>query len=929
MKNIMNEDNLAAFYDRCLRAIVRHPYVIICTYLLLVGFSLLQLVNMQTGKPLLDLDPSVNSILPKTDPDREYFNRIKSLFSGGETILIALPSDDIFTEDNLKKIQIISNKLAALPQVERVSSLSTAINIRSEHNELHVDPFYKTAPSTQAEIAELKKRALADPIFAGNLISTDGKVASITVHLKDIPEKRLLANKIDEKIADIARQEWPHGDVWLTGGVHVKAELTKAMLHDVTVIVPLAMIVMALVSGFSFRTVRGVLIPVVTLSVGAVMTLAWVAWHYKTLNQVTVAVPVLLVVSNFAYSIHMLSSYYDVLRNHAFADNLPSTRKNSAIFYTLKDMTLPVGYTGITTFIGFGSLATSPIPAIQQFGIASSIGVLISMVLALTLTPAILQLLPTPKKIPKPAKENWVDFRLAELAYFSMKRAKTIFMVAGTVVVIALIAIPRIKVGTDLVNSFKEGSSIRSDFYAVNKSLEGANSIYVVLDTGAPESLQEPANLQAIETLQNWLKQQPEIGGSTSLVDYVKVINKGMHEDGTGYEIPSSLGEITELMIIGGNEDMKSFVDTSYQTARIAVRTTATESSDIVALSNRIEAFSSKYLPGNLHVEVTGNTYLVAKTMDDIVWGQALGFGTAFLLIYLVMSFVLSSFKAGLVAMIPNVMPILLFYGCLGWLGISLDITNSLIADVVLGIAVDDTIHLMAQFNRGAKKTANEKQGVVFALQNVGRPVLYTTLALCLGFLCMTMSDMQTQFEFGLLATATLLAAWLIDMTLTPALASKMKIVTLWEVLRLDLGQEPHKSIPLFRGLSSKQARVAALLAEIKEYQPGDKIFARGDKGEHMYVVIEGNLVVTLNNNDGAVLTREMGRGSIVGEVALYFGERTADVHAIDHVRLLEITKHDLEQIQQRHPKIAAQLYANLNSVFASRVANLTTHIQA
>ncbi|HQQ63671.1 MAG TPA: efflux RND transporter permease subunit [Pseudomonadales bacterium] len=925
----MNEDNLAAFYDRCLKAVVSHPYLIICTYLFLLAFSLLQLVNVQTGKPLLDLDPSVNSILPENDQDREYFNRTRSLFSSGETILVALPGDDIFTTDNLKKIQVISKKLAALPQVERVSSLATAINIRSEHNDLYVDPFYKKPPTDKAEIAALKKRALEDPIFAGNLVSTDGKVACITVHLKDRPEKQLLADKIDEKIADIARQEWSQGDVWVTGGVHVKAAMTKGMLHDVTLIVPLAMFVMMLVSGFSFRTLRGVLIPLVTLSVGAVMTLAWVAWHYKTLNQVTVAVPVLLVVSNFAYSIHMLASYYDVLRNHKFATDSHETRKNSAIFYTLKDMILPVGYTGITTFIGFGSLATSPIPAIQQFGIASSIGVLISMVIALTLTPAILQILPTPKKIPKPAKENWADYRLAELAFFSMKNAKTIFVVAGVVCIIALIAIPRIKVGTDLVNSFKQDSKIRSDFYAVNKSLEGANVIYVVIDAGIPEPMQEPANLRAIETLQNWLKQQPEVGGSTSLVDYIKVINKGMHEDGSGFAIPASLGEITELMIIADNEDMKAFVDSRYQTARITVRTTATESSDIVALANRIEKFSSEHLPGNLHVEVTGNTYLVARTMDDIVWGQALGFGTAFLLIYLVMAFVLSSFKAGLVAMIPNVMPVLLFYGCLGWLGISLDITNSLIADVVLGIAVDDTIHLMAQFNRGAKNAADEKQGVVFALQNVGRPVLYTTLALCLGFLCMTMSDMQTQFEFGLLATGTLMAAWLIDMTLTPALASKMKIVTLWEVLRLDLGQEPHKSIPLFHGLSSKQARVAALLAAIKEYQPGDKIFVRGEKGEHMYVVIEGNLVVTLSNHDGAVLTREIGRGSIVGEVALYYGERTADVHARDHVRLLEITKHDLEQIQRRHPKIAAQLYANLNSVFASRVANLTTHIQA
>jgi CRP-like cAMP-binding protein len=167
--------------------------------------------------------------------------------------------------------------------------------------------------------------------------------------------------------------------------------------------------------------------------------------------------------------------------------------------------------------------------------------------------------------------------------------------------------------------------------------------------------------------------------------------------------------------------------------------------------------------------------------------------------------------------------------------------------------------------------------------------------------------------------------AWLVDLTFTPALAARMQIVTIWEVLTLDLGDDTQRSIPLFANLSTTQARITALMAGIVEFKEGHQIMKNGDDGREMYVVIDREFKATLYSEDGKSLLSTHSRGDIVGEVALFHGRRTADVTAKTDLRLLEITMTGFENIQRRHPRIGAQLYANLNKVLANRIAALTS----
>ncbi len=916
-------NKISALTHYFLNTVIRHPYQVIILILLITGVSLSLIVDLKTGKPLVELDPSVDSLLPTQDPDREYFEHVKTIFESGGTVLIALKDDkDIFTTDNLEKISTITEELEGLDMVNRVSSLSTALNIRSENNDLLIEPFYATSPKDATGLAELKQRALSDPIYAGNLVSSDGQVTVIVVHLIDVPEKQLLDKKIDEQVIAVIDKHWQHGESWITGGAHIKAQMSKVMMRDVTTVVPLAMLVMALVTVISYRSVRGVVIPAIVVGISVIMTMAYIAIAYKTLNQVSIACPSLVVVVGYSYAIHVLSTYYDALRL-----KIVPVGENPTL-HVLEEVIGPVFYTGITTAVGFFSLATSSLSAIQQFGISTGVGVCITLIVSITLAPALLQALPIPKKIPEVAEDTWIDRAFEKLARFDVKNAKKIYAINILIAIICLAAFPKINVGTDLVNSFKASSDVRQDFEAVNEKLEGANAFEIVMETSVELGFQEPANLQAIEALQAWLKKQPEVGGSTSIVDYIKVINKGFTSEGDGYVIPADQIIIGQLLEIAGNAELADYVSADYQQARIVVRTTAINSGDIAKLIDRVEVHLKETVPPHLAPRVTGNTYLVARTMDDIAIGQVWSVASAFIIIFFILALIFTSFKAGFIAMLPNIMPVLIYFGILGYSGISLNVTTGLIACIVIGIAVDDTIHIFAQFNKLAKQTANVDTGIIMALKTVGRPVTYSTIALCSGFACLIFSEMRTQIEFGLLAAVTLFFGWVSDVTLTPAIAGKMKIVTLWELLALNLGESPTKSIPLFNGLSQRQARITALMANLKHYKEGDKVFHAGDFGENMFVVIDGELTVSINGENGTVHhIKDIKRGDIIGEVALYHGARTANVTANTDVRLLEITKADLKSIQKQHPKIAAQLYANLNEVFAERFSKLTTRV--
>ncbi|MCZ6782990.1 MAG: efflux RND transporter permease subunit [Proteobacteria bacterium] len=911
--------------DRITRFISDHAILVLVAVAALTVLAANAIVDLRTGVSGLQLDTSIDTLLPAGDEDAEFYKYVRRVFGSDETLMIGFVTpDDVFTPENLRRLERITDRVQYVEGVHHVVSLANALNIRSDGNDLVVEPFLETIPEDPEALEALRQEALDNPLLASGLLSADGRSAAIIVYMLDILESDFIEKNIDGQIRAIAEEEAGDARILLTGSLHVKAETGRILIKDLSRTIPLFLLVASAVAFLAFRSVRAVVVAMTTITVALVWTLGVIATLGVKLNLVTIVVPILSLVIGFAYAIHIVAAYYEAVRSRSSGD------RKAVMLEAMRQVSLPTLLTGATTAAGFLSLATSPLGAIKEFGVFATLGVLSTMVAVLTLAPSMLQILPLPKSERRRSGGGRVDRLLIAVADFDMRNRIAILATGGLIAVLALLATTRINVSTDFITTFPKQSQVRANFEEINEIFGGSGTVNVILSSSSQNAFKEPVNLRHMRDFQRWLESQPEIGATTSLVDYVMLINRGFNgNDPEFFEIPESKRMVTQLLFFGANDEIENFVNSRYETVNVLARTTSGDSGDTAALADRIEEHLAT-LPEHLEGRVTGNTVLVARTMDDIAWGQAVSLLSAFTIIFIILALLFTSARVGFIALIPNILPVLVYFGILGITGVTLNTTTGLVACLVLGIAVDDTIHYLSHFNSEAKRKADERQGVIDALLHVGRPITFTSIALCLGFLVMVTAEIRSQVEFGALASVTLAFAWLVDVTFTPAIAARMRIVTLWDVLSLDLGESPQDSIRLFSGLSKTQARISALMTSMRSFPKGHRLMQLGDEGDEMYVVVDGELVASIPGEEGGRVQLNVSkRGDVVGEVAFFHGgRRTADVEALTDVRLIRLTRNNLERLRRRYPRIGAQLYRNLSEILASRLVRATERLR-
>jgi len=283
------------------------------------------------------------------------------------------------------------------------------------------------------------------------------------------------------------------------------------------------------------------------------------------------------------------------------------------------------------------------------------------------------------------------------------------------------------------------------------------------------------------------------------------------------------------------------------------------------------------------------------------------------------------SAKIGFFAILPNVVPIVIFFGVMGWLGIYLNLGTSLIAAIALGIAVDSTIHYMARLNLELRGETDQAAAIVRTVRTVGVPIVYTTIALFFGFLTFGFSSFVPIQNFGILAGVTMATALGANLVLLPALLSTTKIITLWDLLGVKLGDDPAATIPLFADLRPAQARIVVLMGDLRHFAPGETIVRRGEIGEEMYVMIGGRTEVFVGDGAGRQRINELKRGDVFGEMGLVrHAERTADVVAAGDVDVLALDEHFLRRIKNRYPRIASQVFLNLTRLLSDHLQRTT-----
>ncbi|MES2682380.1 MAG: efflux RND transporter permease subunit [Pseudomonadota bacterium] len=891
------------------------PWLTLLFATLLTAVAAALCVDWQSGSFKLKVDPAMERLLPAQDADRAVYERAREVFGDTDPVLLSVRFEDgVFKAENLARIAELAARLRELPGVSDVFSLESAPNLISADEALEVSSFTKQAAAYPERIGELAAQLAANPIYRSTLVSQDGKEAAFALTLRGIDETTFRLNDYPLRFEQTAQAVLPNAVVRVTGAPVIKRATADALLATLEFTLPAVFAVITLVLLFAFRDLRLVLAGVITVGVSLVGTMALLVLMGWKVHLLTALTPALVVTQGLCYCIHWLS---DFTRNSDGRE--PAARAQNA----LKHSALPLLLNAVTAIAGFVALLVTPLPAIHQFAVLTAFGILLSMLASLTLLPALTLVLGC--RSSRNSQISGVYDRIATaLARYSIKWRGVILGVALLLLAIGGVLATQLESGTEFVRSFPEDSKVRQDYEAINTAYGGANVLTVLIETHVADALTDPALIAQVDALAQWLRQQPEVGAVYSYVDLVKLLNRSLGDGRPEDEVvPQSAAAVKQILIFAGGEQVRQVLDAQYKTTAVVVRVTVDDARELAAFADRVDRRLTA-LPQPLSAHLTGSSLLATRTADQLTGGQWASVALTALLIWLILSVIFTSPRAAALALLPNLVPVAIYYGLLQLTGIGLTPTTSLIASIVLGISVDDTIHYMVRFNKEARARGSEVDAVRHALSEVLRPITLTMLALCLGFLVFTGADMESQVQFGLLAAFTLFLSWVSDITLTPALASMVRIVTLWDILRLDLGQSPQHTIPLLSGLSLRQARTFALLSRLEKHPAGSRVITEGDYARDMYVIVDGQVEAWVLRHEERKSLSTMSRGAVMGEAG-YFGQRrTANIDALSAVRLLRFDSQDLERLRLRHPRIAATIFRNLNRIQAERIARMT-----
>jgi len=893
--------------------VTRHAGGVVAIVLLLTVAAGATLFDWSSGEFRVRIDARVADLLPIDADERRQFEDAARLFGRSEAVVVAVYNENMFAPDTLRALAQLTEHVRTLSFVYRVVSLATVpFPQAGEGNEVNFSSLAERADREDFDRDALRDAARSDPLYGDMLLSGTGDATAMLVYLKPSYESDPGTEASVARIRGLASETMPSSMLRLAGPPAIKAATGDALVNTLSYVMPGILLLVVVVLTLAFRSVRGVLLPLLNIGVVLVWVLALLVQFGGTLNLITSIMPPLLITIALAYALHVLSAVYRT-----------AVSTEDCVRDALTDMTLPLAMTGLTTAAGFFALSLSPLEPVRVFSGLSGVGVLLAALLSLTFLPALLELTGCRTMTPPPGIRifrRWAH----QIGRFDVRYRRPILAVGVGVMIVSVLGTLLIHVGTDYVRGFPEDAPVRVDYETINRDFGGATPLSIVLESPEADVFSRPETLHAMQDLQEWLGRQPEIGGVSSLVDYLKTLNRALHGgDSEHFVIPERQAMVKQILLFGGGDTLESFVDSQYRHTHMMVRASVSESAAIGALVQRIEQRLAK-LPAPISGYVTGTPVMINSAVDAIAGGQVRTIGAALLVVLGLLAALFTSFRVGLLALLPNLLPVLFYFGLLGFSGVTLNPTPSLIACIVLGIAVDDTLYYLARFNTDARRYANERRATVSALRVVIRPVTYTSLALVAGFLVLASSELQNQAQFGMLAALTIVVAWLADVFFTPALVSGVRIVTLWDVLRLDLGREPQRSIPLFHDLSLRQARIFALLSKIEHFRAGQRVMSEGDQAGDIYVVIDGELRAWVRREDEEVELSRVQRGAVLGEVGHFAERRTANVDAVTDARLLRFDSLDLERLRRRYPRTAALVFRNLNRIQAKRLAETT-----
>lgn len=716
-------------------------------------------------------DNSVDVWFLKDDPSLAAYQDFQERFGNDEVVAVAVThADGVWRPEMLNALRSLNDALAQIEGVARVLSVADANLIEVEHFDDYSDYKVKkavTGPIDEAAAASLRKIVEADPLLHGRLVTEDGKVAMVYVQMEANDDIDKVRPAVLENIeAAIEKQLRPSGAAWHVAGIGVifNALNIISQTQGLAFMAGAFLVIFVLLWPL-FRSRAAVFASVGAVSCAALMTRGLLGLFDRNENMVTMTLPVLVVILGVADCIH-------IFRYRAGRPTEDAAKSLAAI---LK----PCLFTTLTTMVGFAALGTSRMAVVRDLGLFASAGIGFAFVSSVIVAAFVMANPDFRVKRPSEPGEGWAGRILAWTGRFSVANKEAVLGVCALLILICGIGIARVKVDTYSIGFLKEDHPVRAASTAMEAAYGPFTPLEIVIDAGeGEESIADPAVLRGMFAFERALEKDERVRDAFSIADVVARSHQLNSVKPVPFEVPDKVaqtGEALDLYAQNAPDDFKRLVQ-GRRRARITVSVPVASANEYKKIIEHTEKVAKERLPDSVTVTPSGYLPLYVRMMAYVVESQVASFGIAFVVVFLLIGLLFGSVRMSALAVLPNVLPVFVVLGVMGYLSINLDVATVTITSIIIGIVVDDTIHYLHRFREELRAADGDFIAATDATAlSCGRAIGATTLIFSLGFLVLAGAAIKSVVYFGLLSALAMVVALVGDLMILPAVLVALK----------------------------------------------------------------------------------------------------------------------------------------------------------
>ena len=703
----------------------------------------------------LKIDADIVRSLPDEDPDAKLLKKIGKNFGGNNMGVIILETDNIYQTSVLEHIQIITDTLANIDGITTVSSLTNIINIKGGDYGIEIGKLVDEyeLPKSPKDFQLLRNNILNNEMYKGSIVSEDETSTLIIFSLDNDSDVTTVAKNVIQKTEALNLPE----KLYYIGSPMLVTYISDLMRNDLTNLLPLAFLVIAFILFLSFRSISGVLLPLLIAVISIVWSLGSMAFLGIKMSMISNNIPIILLAIGSAYTIHVINRI----------NKVSQSKKTDVISTALAFVLIPLILAALTTIIGFVSFIFGAyLSMIVDFGIFTALGTLFASLLSIFFVPSILEAVHyKSKKTIKQSENSFItNYFLKPINALLIKKPKTILVFWMVLIAISIVGMSSIKRSVDIQEYFKKDNPTRLAENIMIEKFGGTKPIFVHFKG----NMQSPKVLKTMIQTSEYMEKSPDVYTSMSIAKLIAEINLNITNT---RGIPNKIEQIEQLwFLLEGNEVLNRFVNEDLTEGIIISKFKSPDNESKKEFAKYMREFIANNSSEDCKIEITGMPF-VDITMDQSLINSQIGsILIAILFVIILVGIILRSWTSGLYASIPIIATIILLFGFMGLSEISLNIATVLVASVALGIGIDYSIHIISHFNESYKKSQDLYASIQESILISGNAIIINVISVSAGFLMLIFSEMVPLQYFGLLIALSMVSSCLGALTLLPSI---------------------------------------------------------------------------------------------------------------------------------------------------------------